>query len=55
MKSLFLWEVSMDILGNVLGLLKMYMGEMVLGKEMQKEEDFWSSVIKKSFHGKHFV
>ena len=31
-------------------------GGMVLGKEMQKEEDCWSSVMKQSFVcGKHLV
>ena len=38
----------MDIWGNVLRVLKMYKGGMVLGKEMQKEEDCWSSVMKES-------
>ena len=35
----------MDMWGNVLRVLKMYMGGMVLGKEMQKEGDCWSFVI----------
>ena len=38
----------MDWWGNVLRVLKVYAGGMVLGKEMQKEEDCWSSVMKES-------
>ena len=34
--------------GNVLKVLKMYMRRMVLGKEMQKEEDCCSSMMKES-------
>ena len=48
MKSLFLWGISMDMWGNVLRVLKMYTGGIVLGKEMQKEEDCWSFVMKES-------
>ena len=45
-KSLFPWGMLMDIWGNVLRVLKMYTGE--LGKEMQKEGNCCSSVMKKS-------
>ena len=38
----------MDMWGNVLRVFKVYTGEMVLGKEMQKEEDCWSFVMRKS-------
>ena len=38
----------MDIWINVLTVLKVYMGGWYLGKEMQKEEDCWNSVMKKS-------
>ena len=38
----------MEMWINVLRGLKVYAEEMVLGKEMQKEEDCWSSVLKKS-------
>ena len=38
----------MDMWGNVLRVLKVCMGGMVLGKEMQKEEDCWISMMKKS-------
>ena len=38
----------MGMWGNVLRVLKVYMGGMVLGKEMQKEEDCWSFVMKES-------
>ena len=34
-KSLFLWRISMDMWGNVLRVLKVYMGKMVLGKPLQ--------------------
>ena len=34
---------------NVLKVFKVYTGEMVLRKEMQKEEDSWSSVMKESY------
>ena len=37
----------MDKWGNVPRVLKVF-GRMVLGKEIQKEEDCWSSVTKKS-------
>ena len=47
-KSLFLWGISMDMWGNVLRVLKVFTGGMVLGKEMQKEEDCWSFVMKES-------
>ena len=36
----------MDMRGNVLRALKVYTGGMVLGKEMQKEGDRWSFVMK---------
>ena len=45
-KSLFLWGISMDMWGNELRVLKVFTGGMVLGKEMQKEEDCWSFVMK---------
>ena len=48
-KSSFLWEISLDMWKNVLRVLKVYMGEMVLGKEMQKE-DCWSSVMKNALY-----
>ena len=38
----------MDMWENVWRALKVYAREMVLGKEMQKEEDCWSSVMEKS-------
>ena len=38
----------MDMWENVLRALKVYMGGMVLAKEMQKEEDCWSFVTKES-------
>ena len=38
----------MGMWGNVLRVLKVHMGEMVLGTKMQKEEDCWSSVMKDS-------
>ena len=47
-KSLFVWGISMDMWKNVLMVLKVYTGGMVLGKEIQKEEDCWSFVIKES-------
>ena len=34
--------------GNVLRVLKVYTREMVLKKEMHKEEDCWSSVMKET-------
>ena len=46
-KSLFLCGLLVDMWGNVLSVLKVCIGGMVLGKEIQKEEDCWSSVIKK--------
>ena len=33
---------------NMLRVLKVFTGEMVLGKEMQKEEDCWSFVMRES-------
>ena len=42
-------RISMSMWGNVLKFLKMCMGEMVLGKEVRKEEDCGSSVMKRSF------
>ena len=47
-KSLFLWEISMEIRGNVLRVLKVYTRGMVLGKEMQKEEDCCSFAMKEN-------
>ena len=41
-------RISMEMWENVLRVLNMYMGGMVLGKEMRKEEDCCSSVMKKS-------
>ena len=38
----------MDMYRNVLRVLKLYMRGMVLGKEMQKEEDCWSFVMRES-------
>ena len=38
----------MDMWKNVLRVLKVYTGGMVLEKEMQKEEDCWSFVMKES-------
>ena len=38
-KSLFLWGNSIDMWENELRVLKVYTGEMVLEKEMQKVED----------------
>ena len=38
----------MDMWGNALRVFKVYTREMVLGKEMQKEKDCWSSVMKES-------
>ena len=38
----------MDMWGNMLRVLKVYTGEMVLGKEMQNEEDCWSFVMRES-------
>ena len=38
----------MDMWGNTLRVLKVYTGEMVLGKELQKEEDCWSFVMRES-------
>ena len=37
-----------DFNGNVLRVLKVYTGGMMFGKEMQKEEDCWSFVMKES-------
>ena len=34
--------------GNVLMVLKVYTGRMVLGKEMKKEKDCWSFLMKDS-------
>ena len=38
----------MDIWGNVLRVLRLYMGRMVLGKGTAKGKDCWSSVMKES-------
>ena len=38
----------MGMWGNVLRVLKVYTGEMMLGKVMQKKEDCWSFVMKES-------
>ena len=38
----------MDMYRNVLRVLKVYMGGMVLVKEMQKKKDCWSFVMKES-------
>ena len=38
----------MDMWGNVPRVLKVCTGLMVLGKEMQKEEDCWSFLMKES-------
>ena len=40
--------VLMDMWGNVLRVLKVYTGGIILGKEMQKEEDCWSFVMRES-------
>ena len=42
------WGNLMDMWGNMLRVLKVYTGGMVLGKEMQKEEDCWSFVMTES-------
>ena len=38
----------MNMWGNMLRVLKVYTGETVLGKEMQKEEDCCSFVMRES-------
>ena len=38
----------MDMWGNGLRVLKVFTGGMVLGEEMQKEDDCWSFVMKES-------
>ena len=40
--------ILMDMWGNVLRVLKLHTEEMVLGKEVQKEEDYSSFVMKES-------
>ena len=44
MKSLFLWEISI----NVLRVLNVYTRRMVLGRKTQKEEDCSSFVMQES-------
>ena len=46
--KVFLWEILMDMWKNVLRVLKVYKGGNGIEKEMQKEEDCWSFVMKGS-------
>ena len=41
-KSLLLWQISIDMWGKSAESLKVHMGGMVLGEELHKEEDSWS-------------